>query len=101
MTPKKPITREETETVWSLTCDGMELYTTDKVMMQRYEKFSKAHPEQCQLIKEDEYGMTFKMDPRCIGLKPRAIHKAPALTEEQMAANAERLRAHRTKQKAL
>lgn len=76
-----------------------ELYTTDKLVMKRYKKYMKKYPEACRLVKEDKYSMTFQMPPKLIGIYPRAPHKARQFTEEEKAANAERLRQMRAAQK--
>ncbi len=86
----------ETETVWNYSKyhigDWVEMYSTDKVIMRRYEKFAEKYPDYCKLIKEDKYSMTFTIDPKCMGgLKPKAPRKGPVLTEEQKQANKERL----------
>ena len=96
MNKKVLIQAEDTETVWNY-CkfhigDWVEMYTTDKVMMRRYEKFSQRYPDHCKLIKEDQYSMTFSIDPVCMGIKPRVPRKGPALSEEQRKINAERLK---------
>ena len=95
MTDKVAMLAEDTETIWNY-CkyhigDWVEMYTTDKVIMRRYELFSRKYPDHCKLVKEDQYSMTFSIDPVCMGFKPRAPRKAPALTEEQIQANRERL----------
>lgn len=59
-----------------------EVYTTDKQVMLRYEKFCNAHPDMAKLIKEDKYSMTFSVHPKCAGIYPKAIVKM-SLTEEQ------------------
>ena len=67
---------EDSETIWNY-CkfhfgDWVEMYTTDKVMMRRYEAFAQKYPEHCKLVKEDRYSMTFIIHPACMGVKPRA-----------------------------
>ena len=63
----------------------------NKALMRRYEVFSQKYPDHCKLIKEDQYSMTFTIDPACMGFKPRAPRKGPVLTDEQKQVNAERL----------
>ena len=96
MTEKAVIQAEDTETVWNY-CkfhigEWIEMYTTDKTLMRRYEKFCQKYPDHCKLIKEDQYSMTFMIDPACMGVKPRAPRKGPTLSEEQRRINAERLK---------
>lgn len=95
MTEKVPMLAEDTETTWNYSKyhfgNWVEMYTTDRVMMRRYEQFSQKYPDHCKLIGENRYSMTFSIDPVCMGLKPRAPRKAPALTEDQKQANKERL----------
>lgn len=95
MTEKVPMLAEDTETTWNYSKyhlgNWVEMYTTDRVMMRRYEQFSQKYPDHCKLVREDQYSMTFTIDPVCMGFKPRAPRKAPALTEEQKQANKERL----------
>ena len=86
---------EDTETIWTY-CqyhigDWIEMYTTDKVMMHRYEEFSRKYPDYCKLAEDTEYSMTFMIDPKCMGFKPKVPRKGPALSEEQKQANRERL----------
>ena len=95
MIEKVPMLAEDTETTWNY-CkyhigDWVEMYTTDKAMMHRYEEFTKKYPDHCKLIKEDKYSMTFSIDPKCMGFKPKAPRKGPVLTEEQKQANRDRL----------
>ncbi len=68
-----------------------EVYTTDKMIMRRFEKFANEHPELCELVKEDQYSMTWRVDRRCASLFPRAPRKGPVLSEEQKRVNIERL----------
>lgn len=59
-----------------------EVYTTDKVIMRRFEKFCKEHPEYGKLIKEDKYSMTFSVHPKSASLYPFAPRKFN-MTEEK------------------
>lgn len=68
-----------------------EVYTTDKVVMKRYEKFASAHSDFCRLLKEDKYSMTFSVHPKCASLYPRAPRKGRELSEEEKQAMRERL----------
>ena len=91
-----PMMTEETETIWNY-CkfhigDWVSMYTTDKVMIRRYEKFSQKYSDHCKLVKEDQYSKTFSIDPACMGIKPRAPRKGPAISDEQKRINAERLK---------
>lgn len=95
MIEKVRMSAEDTETTWNY-CkfhigDWVEMYTTDKNLMRRYEKFSQKYPDHCKLVREDQYSMTFTIDPACMGFKPRAPRRAPALTEEQKQVNSKRL----------
>ena len=96
MTDKVPMLAEDTETIINYSKyhvgDRAEVYSTDKAVMKRYEKFCNSHPELCRLIKEDQYSMTWSVDLRCASLYPRAPRKGPMLSEEQKKANAERLK---------
>ena len=95
MEEKVAMLAEDTETVWNY-CKfhigaWVEMYTTDKVLMRRYEAFAQKFPDHCKLIKEDKYSMMFTIDPACMGFKPRAPRKGPVLTEEQKQAHREHL----------
>ena len=86
---------EDTETIWTY-CKyhigpWIEMYTTDRIMMRRYEKFADKYPDNCKLIKQDLYSMTFMIDPKCMGINPRVPRKGPFLTEKQKQVNRERL----------
>lgn len=59
-----------------------EVYTTDKNVMKRYEKFSVKHPDLCKLIREDKYSMTFHIVPKCASIYPRAPRQSN-MTDEQ------------------
>ena len=95
MNKKVVMQAEDTETVWNYSKfhigEWVEVYTTDKVVMRRYEDFSRKYPDHCKLVKEDQYSMTFVIHPKCMGLYPKAPRKGPVLTEEQKQANRERL----------
>ena len=86
MTPKEIVLQEDRETVINY-CkyhigDWAEVYTTDKVVMQRFEKFCNEHPDFGRLLKEDKYSMTFSVHPKCASLYPHAPRKV-VLSEEQ------------------
>ncbi len=95
MTEKVVMQAEDTETIWNYSKfhvgEWPEMYTTDKTVMKRYERFALKHPDYCRLIREDIYSMVFTIHPKCMGLYPRAPRKGPVLTEEQKQVNAERL----------
>ena len=86
----------EVETVWNYSKyhigEWVEMYSTDKIMMRRYEQFAQKYPDHYKLLKEDRYSMTFIIDPQCMGFKPRTPRKGPMLTEEQKRINSERLK---------
>ena len=67
--------------------DWAELYTTDKTVMKRYEKFIAARPDLCRLIKEDKYSKTFSVHPKAVGVYPRKIK---IFTEEERQQRRER-----------
>lgn len=100
MTEKISMLAEDTETVINF-CkhnigDWAEVYTTDKAVMKRYDKFTQNHPEYCRLVGEDKYSMTFSVDPKCASYFPRAPRKVN-YTEEQKRLLAERLAAVRNR----
>lgn len=103
MKDKVNMSAEDTETTWSYSKyhigDWIEMYTTDKMMMKRYEKFTRAHPEQCKIVAEDQYSMTFSMNPKCMGFYPHALRKV-AISEEEKKQRSERLKQLRQKQLA-
>ena len=100
MTEKVTMSAEDTETIIVYSQfnigDWVELYTTDKIIMKRFEKFSKNHPDYCRFIKEDKYSMTFSVHPKCACIYPKAPRKV-ILTEEQRQERAERLQAMRNR----
>ena len=100
MTEKVVMLTEDTETTINFSKvnigDWAEVYTTEKPVMKRYEKFMKSHPEYCRLVKEDKYSMTFSVDPKCASYYPRAPRKV-VYTEEQKQALIDRLTAARNK----
>ena len=95
MTEKVSLLAEDVETVWNYSKyhlgEWVEMYSTDKKIMQRYERFSQKYPDYCKLLKEDRYSKTFTVHPKCMGVYPRAPRKGPTLTQEQKQANTERL----------
>lgn len=103
MTEKVVLSLDDIETVINYAPSQIgkwpELYTTDKLIMKRYEKFMAKNPEECILLAEDKYSMTFSVHPKCIGIYPRALRKAH-FTEEQQRANAERLARMNEKRRA-
>lgn len=90
---------EDTETVINYSKyhigDWAELYTTDKQVMKRIEKFCVNHPDYGKLLKEDKYSMTFSLHPKCACLYPHAPRKMN-FTEEQKKIMSERLARIRT-----
>ncbi len=68
-----------------------EVYTTDKVVMKRYEKFCKEHPEYARVIKDDKYSMTFTVHPKCASVYPKAPRKVK-MSEERKETLREQLR---------
>lgn len=103
MKPKYDTMFEDRETVINY-CqyhigEWAEVYTTDKVIMRRYEKFCKEHPDYAKVIKEDKYSMTFSVHPKAVGLYPRAPKKSN-MTEERKKELAEQMNSVRAKRKA-
>ena len=100
MTEKVVMLAEDTETTINFSKanigDWAEVYTTEKPVMKRYEKFMQSHPEYCRLVKEDKYSMTFSVDPKCASYYPKAPRKV-AYTDEQKQALIDRLTAARNK----
>ena len=95
MTDKVQMLPEDVETVWNFSKyhigEWIEMYTTDRSMMKRYEEFTDLYPDHCKLVREDQYSMTFSVDPKCMGIKPRVPRKGSVLTEDQKQANKVRL----------
>ena len=95
MTNKVQMLQEDIETVWCFSKfhigEWVEVYTTDKAMMRRYEAFAPKYPDHCRLVKENQYSMTFSIDPKCMGFKPKVPRKGPVLTEDQKQENRMRL----------
>ena len=79
MTEKVEMPAEETETIINyskvLIGEWAEVYTTDKIIMKRYEKFMQKYPDRCRLLKEDKYSMTFFVHPKSASIYPRAIRQ--------------------------
>lgn len=86
---------EEKETVWSKSVytygDVYEMYTTDKVDMQRAIKLAKKYPNDVKIVKDDKYGMTFTFSMTGGTLAWRPKQNRP-MTEEQRQLYADRLR---------
>ena len=101
MTEKVIMAAEDTETCINYSQaqigNWAEVYTTDKTIMRRYDKFAKNFPDYCRLIKEDKYSMTFSVHPKCVSLYPKAPRKGKPMSEEQKKLAAERFAAYRTK----
>ena len=87
MTEKIIMTSEDTETTINYNKftlgDWAEVYTTDKTIMKRFEKFCQKHPDYAKLVKEDKYSMTFSVHSKCASLYPRAPRKVN-MTEEKL-----------------
>lgn len=94
MKEKVDIKADECETVINYSRyhigDWAELYTTDKGVMKRVEKFCEKHPDYGKLICEDKYSMTFSLHPKCASLYPRAPRKM-AMTDEARKLLADRM----------
>jgi hypothetical protein len=95
LTPKVDMPYEDQETIISY-CkldpnDRAEVYSTDKIIIKRYNKFCKNHPDLCEVIHDDKFSTTFSVDIRCAGFYPRAPKKGRPMTEEQRIAASERL----------
>ena len=71
------------------------IYTTDPVVIRRLYKWAEEYP-QIELIRDDGYGVDAFVPKEWISYKPR---KKRTMTEEQKAANAERLRLKREAKK--
>ena len=86
MKPKLDCMAEDKETIITYskyhTGDWAEVYTTDKDIMKRFEKFCNQHSEYARLIKEDNTSMTFSVHPKCACIYPVAPRKV-TMTEEQ------------------
>ena len=78
--------------------DQAEVYTTDKVVMKRYERFTQKHPDLCRVVKDDKYSMTFSVDVRCASIYPKAPRQVN-LTDEQKEILRERMKTAREKKK--
>jgi len=100
MKPKDYIAQDETETIINFSKyqigEWAEVYTSDRNVMKRFEKFAEKHPDHCKLIREDNYSMTFSIHPKCAAIYPKAPRKV-VFTEEQKAALRDRLQSSRTK----
>ena len=103
MTEKITIPAEEAETVINFSKgqigDWAEVYTTDKPVMKRFEKFVTKHPDYGRLLKEDKYSMTFSVHPKSASLYPKAP-RTVVMTEERKQALADRLREARNRNNA-
>lgn len=91
---------EDTETIINYSKyhigEWAEVYTTDKLVMKRFEKFINEHPDRGRLIKEDKYSMTFSVHPKCASLYPRAP-KRVEMSEERKKILADRMRSLRNR----
>lgn len=101
MQPKIDMLAEDTETIINYSKyhigEWAEVYTTDKVVMRRFEKFCNEHPEYGKLIKEDKYSMTFSVHPKSASLYPLAPRKI-VLSEERRQELSDRLKRIRESQ---
>jgi len=69
-----------------------EIYTTISWLMKYLEKMVEKYPEDCKLVRDDQYSYTVRIPFKLV--KPRAPRR---MTEEQIQASAERLAAIRNK----
>lgn len=67
-----------------------EVYTSDKSVAKRYDRFCEKYPDHCKLIKTDKYGSVYSIHPKCAGIYPHAP-RIRTMTEEQRKEIAERL----------
>jgi hypothetical protein len=86
MTEKEVTMAEDRETVINF-CEyhigkWAEVYTTDKDVMKRFEKFCTKYPDFGRIIKDDKYSMTFSVHPKCASLYPKAPIRR-VMTDEQ------------------
>ena len=99
---KVSVPKEEQETVINYSKFGIgewaELYTTDTVVMKRYEKFGAKRPDYCKLLKKDNYSATFSVHPKCVGIYPKAPRQTN-LTEERRKELQDRMSQIRSKKK--
>ena len=70
--------------------DWAEVYTTDKVVMKRFEKFIARYPQCGKLIAEDKYSMTFSVHPKSASIYPKPVRKL-IMSEEQRKAIGDKL----------
>lgn len=100
MKAKDEISLEDIETIINYSKynvgEWAEVYTTDKIVMKRFEKFCQEHPDYGKVLKDDRYSMTFSVHPKCASIYPHAP-RTVLLTDEQKAELAERMKAAREK----
>lgn len=102
MKPKEDTLFEDKETIINHSeyhiGEWAEVYTTDKVVMRRFEKFCKDHPDYGKVIKDDKYSMTFSVHPKSASLYPFAPRKV-TMSDKRKQELAEHMRTLREKQK--
>ena len=101
MIEKEITMTEDKETVWNKSLYHLgnvyEMYTTDKLDMQKALKLAKKYPDDVKVVHDDKYGMTFQfsMTGGSLFWRPKVKRQ---LSEEQRLAAVERLRASKNKE---
>lgn len=85
----RPLSRNEQETAINMLAAEKEadIYTSDPVMIRRMDKLCASRPDTFRLVREDEIGKTYRCPKKCVRVSAPRV-----MSEEQRAANAERLR---------
>lgn len=71
---------------------NIEIYTTDQVDMRRLIKLHDQHPDECRILSDDHYGMSFSIPANWLKIRAPRV-----LSAEQKKEISERLSAHRAK----
>ena len=82
-----PLDEQEMHIYYSPVSKQCEVYTTIPYMMKYLERMVEKNPEQCRLVKDDQYSYTVEVPFSSV--KPR---NPRVMTEEQKAAASERMK---------
>lgn len=95
---KYRLSKEETETIIRYDDGSNEcrIYTCNKALVARLDRYCQSNPKQWKLYGEDQYSKTYTTTKKLLTIREKSTKRE--MTDEEKQAAGERLRKHREKQ---